>query len=569
MVPKKAKSKRLSGAQKYKIQKRVAEHNRKLRKEAKKNPSRSKLKKDPGIPNMFPFKDKLLQQVEEVKRQREEEKKQKKAKNSMAQMAIEADRKSAAFEASQRVLAEREEERTTVVADNSRRAYYREFKKVVQNADVILEVLDARDPLGCRTKQIEELILNSGANKRIILILNKIDLVPREISEAWLKYLREEFPTVAFKASTQQQRDNLGQSKISAKKASESLLNSSESLGADTLIKLLKNYSRNQNVKSTITVGVIGFPNVGKSSLINSLKRSKVCNVGATPGVTKATQEILLDKNIRLLDCPGIVFSKNSEKSNDASVLLRNCVKVEQIDDPIVPVEFILSRCHNEQLQQIYGIPPTTNAREFLVQFARVRGRLKRGGLPDVANSARAILQDWYAGRIPYYTLPPKRATNRITASIVEKWSKEFSIADLEADQSNLLSSVKGKAEMNLKMIAVDSSEPAVIDFDRTDEANDVTSDVEDMEDDQEGMEEDSVPPTLIEETAAPQIVILQKKRAAKQRVDEEPDVDEDESALNPQINRNARKSMKSTRKKVAKAQRLKKREADEIMDVE
>ena len=58
--------------------------------------------------------------------------------------------------------------------DNSRKAYYREFKKVVDAADVILEVLDARDPLGCRTKYIEELILSGGTQKRLILILNKI-----------------------------------------------------------------------------------------------------------------------------------------------------------------------------------------------------------------------------------------------------------------------------------------------------------------------------------------------------------------------------------------------------------
>jgi nuclear GTP-binding protein len=58
--------------------------------------------------------------------------------------------------------------------DNSRKAYYREFRKVIDQADVILEVLDARDPLGCRTKEVEELILNAGANKKIILILNKI-----------------------------------------------------------------------------------------------------------------------------------------------------------------------------------------------------------------------------------------------------------------------------------------------------------------------------------------------------------------------------------------------------------
>ncbi len=68
-----------------------------------------------------------------------------------------------------------------------------------------MKVLDARDPLGCRCARVEEAVLQSGGKKKLVLVLNKIDLVPREVVEAWLKYLRNEFPTVAFKASTQVQ----------------------------------------------------------------------------------------------------------------------------------------------------------------------------------------------------------------------------------------------------------------------------------------------------------------------------------------------------------------------------
>ena len=194
--------------------------------------------------------------------------------------------------------------------------------------------------------------------------------------EAWLKYLRNEFPTVAFKASTQTQRNNLGQSNVAAGLANEGLLSGSESVGADNLVKLLKNYCRNLNIKTSITVGVVGFPNVGKSSVINSLKRSKVCGVGSTPGVTKVAQTIHLDKNINLLDCPGIVFSKSSNESDSAQVLLRNCVKVELLTDPISPVEVILSRCANDQLVKLYDLPPFSTTTEFLVNYAKQRGKL-------------------------------------------------------------------------------------------------------------------------------------------------------------------------------------------------
>lgn len=162
-------------------------------------------------------------------------------------------------------------------------------------------------------------------------------MVPREIVEQWLKYLRNFFPTIAFKASTQTQRTNLSRAKISVKHASKDQLNTSECLGADTLMKLLKNYCRNQNIKTSITVGVVGFPNVGKSSVINSLKRARVCNVGSTPGITKSSQEIALDKYVKLIDSPGIVFSKPKGGEESAESILRNCVKVELLEDPIKP----------------------------------------------------------------------------------------------------------------------------------------------------------------------------------------------------------------------------------------
>jgi nuclear GTP-binding protein len=205
-----------------------------------------------------------------------------------------------------------------------------------------------------------------------------IDLVPREVVEQWLAYLRKDFPVVAFKSSTQQQRSNLRHASVKVNAASDRITAGHECLGADQLMQLLKNYCRNRGIKTAITVGVIGYPNVGKSSLINSLKRSRACGVGQTPGFTKSIQEISLDKHVRLLDSPGIVFSLGDDHENAVEAVLRNCVKVELLEDPVAPVDLILKRCSAEELVRIYQIPFYMDVNDFLVQVARQRGRLRK-----------------------------------------------------------------------------------------------------------------------------------------------------------------------------------------------
>lgn len=322
--------------------------------------------------------------------------------------------------------------------ENSRKAYYREFKKVVEASDVILEVLDARDPQGCRCPQVEQAVIQSGTDKKIVLVLNKIDLVSKDIVEKWIKYLRNEFPTVAFKASTQQQNKNLKRSNVPVNQASSELLGTSACVGAECLMKLLGNYCRNQDIKTAITVGVVGFPNVGKSSLINSLKRARACSVGATPGVTKCLQEVHLDKHIKLLDCPGIVMATST---TDAAMILRNCVKIEQLVDPVPPVEAILRRCNKAQIMEHYGVPDFHTALEFLALLARRQGKLRKGGLPDNDKAAKSVLMDWTGGRISYFTHPPETHTlpTHISAEIVTEMGKAFDWEELEKGNQEIL----------------------------------------------------------------------------------------------------------------------------------
>jgi len=164
--------------------------------------------------------------------------------------------------------------------------------------------------------------------------------------------------------------------------------------------------------------------------LINSLKRSKAVSVGARPGVTRSVTEISLDKNITLIDCPGIIFASDMSESDAA---LRNCINFDQIEDPILPIQAILSRCTREQIVQIYKIPMFSTPAEFLQHVAMKRGKILRGGIPDIEGAARAVLQDWNSGKIPYYTVPPESefAQNRLEATIVSEWSEAFKLSDI------------------------------------------------------------------------------------------------------------------------------------------
>lgn len=488
----KTKSKRISCRQRYKVEKKVREHHRKLRREGKDPRDGPKIKKDLGIPNLHPFKDALLKSAEAAKERATQEKmrqkieRQRLAAKQRTMEALQADAASrgAKFDAGHSGAMEELSTLGAGVNENSRRAYYKEFKKVVDAADVILQVLDARDPLGSRSPRVEQAVMQSGGKKKLVLVLNKIDLVPREVVEAWLVYLRKEFPTIAFKASTQTQKENLGHS-------SDTLSGEGSSCrGAGMLLKLLANYCRNSNIKTSIRVGIVGFPNVGKSSIINSLKRSRACAVAPTPGFTKTMQEVVLDGHVKLLDSPGIVFAKNV---SDVELVLRNVVKLENVTDPIAPVDAILSRCSNEQLMLRYVIPSFSSTPEFLQHLSRRQGRLKKGGVPDQEAAARILLQDWIDGRLSYYTVPPANheMPQYLKSTIVGELNAAFDIDALLKEEENAV--LEGLPAAKDRPNFVEMTSSALMEGDLMSESEDDDDDFEpeDGDDDDDGEDDD------------------------------------------------------------------------------
>ncbi|XP_015116216.1 guanine nucleotide-binding protein-like 3 homolog [Diachasma alloeum] len=457
-------SKRVEARKRYKIEKKVREHNRKKRKEAKNSKKKPKMMK---IPNQCPFKEEILQEVEVLKKQNalekekrrdaaQEAKKAKLTHTNLHTLVSSAEAKAQAHNPETHCTSSTSPTPHVLREENSLKAYYKEFKKVLDSADVILEVVDARDPLGTRCKQVEEEVL-SKANKKLVIVLNKADLVPRENLDGWLKYLRGSLPAVAFKASTQEQSKKIGRRKLGFKR--EDMIQNSTCFGAELLLSLLGNYCRNAGgVKQSIRVGIVGLPNVGKSSIINSLKRSKACNVGSTPGITKTMQTVQLDSKIKLLDSPGIVFADGGD-GDDFSVALKNAVKIQALKDPFTPATAILKRISKKQIMELYDMHDFETPEEFFAKKAERMGMFKKGGVADVTAAARSVLNDWNSGKIRYYTVPPELPSGQVSASIITKDCEEFDIEKFASEEKMMLDNVTEDASTRIPVI-----DPLIID---------------------------------------------------------------------------------------------------------
>jgi len=222
---------------------------------------------------------------------------------------------------------------------------------------------------------------------------------------------------------------------------------------------------------------LLGYPNVGKSSVLNTLKRCRAVGVSPRPGFTTSLQEVVLDKNIRLIDSPGVVFDEyDNERKDTASLFLKNCIDVDSMEDPIVAVEALLHRCTLQSLIMTYNIPafPQDNTMMFLAMVAKQYGKVLKGGIPDKVSAARAVLRDWNSGKIPYYTPPPPSSSLSIpdasmnhqhstkqlegfnsNIQILSDFSQEFDITQMDAE---VLKSLDERDEMDFVCMKVEEN---------------------------------------------------------------------------------------------------------------
>lgn len=278
-----------------------------------------------------------------------------------------------------------------------------ELWKVVDSSDVLIFVLDARDPQGTRCEALEREIKKNRAHKHIILLINKVDLVPTWVTRRWVQVLMKEFPTIAFHASI------------------------TNPFGKNALLNLTRQFGNLLKEKKHITVGMIGYPNVGKSSVINTMKHKKVCKAAPVPGETKVWQYIALTKKIYMLDCPGIVTGGGKSHEADIAKVLKGVVRAERIESPSDYIDEVLSRVKKQYLLQRFKLPADTtwkDAEEFLTILGAKMGKMKKGGEVDIEITARIVLYDWQRGRIPYFTPPPDENGKPMTGAEAAKAAK-------------------------------------------------------------------------------------------------------------------------------------------------
>ena len=198
---------------------------------------------------------------------------------------------------------------------------------------------------------------------------------------SWVRQLSKDYPTLAFHASI------------------------TNSFGKGSLIQLLRQFSSLHSDRKQISVGFIGYPNTGKSSIINTLRKKKVCTVAPIPGETKIWQYITLMKRIYLIDCPGVVPPSNNDSQED--ILLRGVVRVENVENPEQYIAAVLQKTKPQHIERTYDVRGFTTATEFLELLARKGGRLLKGGESDVDGVAKMVLNDFIRGKIPWFTPPP------------------------------------------------------------------------------------------------------------------------------------------------------------------
>ena len=256
----------------------------------------------------------------------------------------------------------------------------REIREKLDLIDIVYEVIDARMPISSRLEDVNDIT----KNKKKIIILTKYDLCDKEETDKIINSYKNNSIVIPL-----------------------DLLNGDVSIVINETVKLMKEENDKRKLKGMqerpARVAIIGAPNVGKSTLINRLVGRRSVNVGNKPGVTKSLSWIRINKDVELLDTPGILWSKI--KDYDRGYILASFSSIkEEVARPIDVAVYILRKLEElypDLLKERYGIDSLTDTLEEEFEIiGRLRGALQRGGVADYLKVATIIIKDLQEGRI-------------------------------------------------------------------------------------------------------------------------------------------------------------------------
>ena len=294
----------------------------------------------------------------------------------------------------------------------------------VEKGQILFQIVDGRNPLYYRCPDLEKYIKEIDNNKEIILIINKADLMNEKLRQNWSEYFKENNIKYIFfsaineieKMEKNEKNENniLKEEKIDQTDyrifTRNDLIQYIKEIGE----KIPKNNTNNNN--NALMVGFIGYPNVGKSSIINVLMKTKKAAVANIPGRTKHYQTLflpsepnlnILPKSICLVDCPGLIFP--SFTSSKADMLVNGIYPIDTISEIYNPIQIIINLIPSKILSNFYkvNLPDIYSAKQFLQIIAKKRGFYTGNGLPEEAKTAKLILRDYTSGKLLFCHLRP------------------------------------------------------------------------------------------------------------------------------------------------------------------
>ena len=266
----------------------------------------------------------------------------------------------------------------------------RQMQEDIKLIDLVVEIVDSRIPFSSRNPDIDEL----GKNKYRLILMNKADLADKKATEKWTAYFKNKgYFVVSLDA----------RSKNGMKSITDIIMEACK----EKIERDLKRGIKNRPVRAM----VVGIPNVGKSTFINSYAGKACAKTGNKPGVTKGKQWIRLNKNVELLDTPGILWPKFEDQMVGLRLALIGSIKDEILNTDELAIELIkfLVKEYPGILAERYNIEEVENPTDILMKIAESRNCLSKGNELDYSKAAILLIDDFRSGKLGKLTLemPP------------------------------------------------------------------------------------------------------------------------------------------------------------------